>query len=141
MFLALNSVFHLGSIYFNILPSSVLIKKSVSGLFFSWLLQVQVWRRSYDERPPPMLRNHTFYNAIVNNINLKLNGPNEDEFPNTESLEDTILRMIPYWNETIAPMIKLGKKVLIVAHGTVLRGLVKHIEGEYLKLEPTSLSP
>ncbi|MDI3500804.1 MAG: 2,3-bisphosphoglycerate-dependent phosphoglycerate mutase, partial [Thermoanaerobacter sp.] len=52
----------------------------------------------------------------------------EEEIPLTENLIDTINRVIPYWESTIAPTIKSGKKVLIVAHGNSLRGLVKYLD-------------
>lgn len=55
----------------------------------------------------------------------------EDQLPTCESLKDTIARALPFWNEEIVPQIKEGKRVLIAAHGNSLRGIVKHLEGEY----------
>lgn len=55
----------------------------------------------------------------------------EDQLPSCESLKDTIARALPFWNEEIAPQIKQGKRVLIAAHGNSLRGIVKHLEGEW----------
>lgn len=55
----------------------------------------------------------------------------EDQLPSCESLKDTIARALPFWNEEIVPQIKEGKRVLIAAHGNSLRGIVKHLEGEY----------
>lgn len=51
----------------------------------------------------------------------------EEEIPLSESLKDTIVRVLPYWNEVIAPEIKKGKNILIAAHGNSLRALVKHL--------------
>ncbi|KAI5740672.1 hypothetical protein M8J76_006024 [Diaphorina citri] len=106
--------------------------------------QVQIWRRSYDVLPPPMTKDHKYYQDIISNPNFKIDGPNEDQFPHTESLKETIMRVLPYWNENIATEIKQGKKVLVVTHGTSLRGLVKHIEqlsdAEIMKLNiPTAI--
>ncbi|XP_008487904.1 phosphoglycerate mutase 1 [Diaphorina citri] len=108
------------------------------------LEQVQIWRRSYDVLPPPMTKDHKYYQDIITNPNFKIDGPNEDQFPHTESLKETIMRVLPYWNENIATEIKQGKKVLVVTHGTSLRGLVKHIEqlsdAEIMKLNiPTAI--
>ena len=50
------------------------------------------------------------------------------DLPLTESLDSTVKRFIPYWNSTIAPMVKSGKRVLIAAHGNSLRALVKHLD-------------
>ena len=51
------------------------------------------------------------------------------EIPRTECLKDTVARVLPYWNETIAPSIRAGKRVLIAAHGNSLRALVKYLDG------------
>lgn len=61
-------------------------------------------------------------------------GLKEGELPICESLKDTIARALPFWNDVIAPEIKAGKNVIIAAHGNSLRGIVKHLEGEYLLL-------
>ena len=52
-----------------------------------------------------------------------------DELPRTEALQHTVKRFLPYWNETIAPAVRAGRRVLIVAHGNSLRALVKHLDG------------
>jgi 2,3-bisphosphoglycerate-dependent phosphoglycerate mutase len=86
--------------------------------------QVLEWRRSYDI-PPPALepadsrnpRNDRRYAAL-----------RETELPLTESLKDTVARFLPYWNETIAPAVKSGRRVLIAAHGNSLRALVKYLD-------------
>merc|ERR1712055_526976 len=90
--------------------------------------QVQIWRRSFDIPPPPMDKDNEYYDIIVNDARYA-NGPSKEEFPMFESLKLTIARTLPFWNDTIVPMIKSGKKVLIAAHGNSLRGIVKHLDG------------
>lgn len=63
-------------------------------------------------------------------------GLKEGELPTCESLKDTIARALPFWNEVIVPEIKAGKNVLIAAHGNSLRGIVKHLEGEFHTISP-----
>jgi 2,3-bisphosphoglycerate-dependent phosphoglycerate mutase len=82
--------------------------------------QVHIWRRSFDIPPPPLepgspydLSSDRRYAGI--------------EVPRTESLKDTINRVLPYWEERIAPELRAGKRVLISAHGNSLRALVKHL--------------
>jgi len=82
--------------------------------------QVKIWRRSFDIPPPPQeagsawdLSQDRRYAGIA--------------IPNTESLKDTIARVLPYWEERIAPALKSGQRVLISAHGNSLRGIVKHL--------------
>ncbi|GFG35422.1 hypothetical protein Cfor_10143 [Coptotermes formosanus] len=87
-------------------------------------LPVQIWRRSFDVRPPPMEKHHKYYNEIVNNPKFRsIKG----RIPQTESLKTTMLRVIPFWNSAIVADIKSGKRVLVVCHGTSLRGIVKHV--------------
>ena len=86
--------------------------------------QVLVWRRSYDTPPPPLEKTDERYPG---------NDPryaslSSEEIPVAECLKDTVARFLPYWHETIAPQIKEGKKVLIVAHGNSLRALVKYLD-------------
>jgi len=90
--------------------------------------QVQIWRRSFDTPPPPMDKDNDCYDCIVNDPRYA-NGPSKEEFPMFESLKLTIQRTLPFWNETIVPTIKSGKKILIAAHGNSLRGIVKHLDG------------
>ena len=64
--------------------------------------------------------------------------------PRTESLKETVARVVPYWNETIAPVVREGRRVVIAAHGNSLRALVKHLDGiseeEIVKLNiPTGI--
>jgi 2,3-bisphosphoglycerate-dependent phosphoglycerate mutase len=84
--------------------------------------QVKIWRRSFDIPPPPLeagsaydLSSDPRYAGIA--------------IPNTESLKDTIGRVLPYWESAIVPELKAGKTVLISAHGNSLRALVKHLSG------------
>ena len=85
--------------------------------------QVHIWRRSYDIPPPPIDVNderhpgHDPRYAGIANL------------PATESLKDTLIRVAPYFEEHIAPRLKAGQNVLIVAHGNSLRALVKMLDG------------
>jgi len=86
--------------------------------------QVLIWRRSYDIPPMALEKSDKRYPGN----DLRYKDLKEEEIPLTESLKDTVARVIPYWNEVMAPVIKSGKKVLIAAHGNSLRALVKHID-------------
>lgn len=89
--------------------------------------QVQIWRRSFDVPPPPMEKDHPYYDIIVKDKRYA-KEPEPEEFPSFESLKLTIQRTLPYWNDVIIPQIKEGKKILIAAHGNSLRGIVKHLD-------------
>lgn len=86
--------------------------------------QVHIWRRSYDVPPPPLTDEdprhprHDPRYADLATANV----------PGTECLKDVVGRFLPLWNHEIAPMIRAGKRVLIVAHGNSLRALVKHLD-------------
>lgn len=82
--------------------------------------QVHVWRRSFDIPPPAMEAGSDF---DLSNDRRYAGLP----VPRTESLKDTIARVLPYWEERIAPALKDGQRVLISAHGNSLRALVKHL--------------
>lgn len=82
--------------------------------------QVHIWRRSFDIPPPPMEADSEFDLAH----DRRYAGI---EVPRTESLKDTIARVLPYWEERIAPALRRGERVLISAHGNSLRALVKHL--------------
>nr|BFD60288.1 2,3-diphosphoglycerate-dependent phosphoglycerate mutase [Bdellovibrio sp. CKG001]BFD63703.1 2,3-diphosphoglycerate-dependent phosphoglycerate mutase [Bdellovibrio sp. HM001]BFD66122.1 2,3-diphosphoglycerate-dependent phosphoglycerate mutase [Bdellovibrio sp. HAGR004] len=87
--------------------------------------QVKIWRRSYDTPPPPMEvtdPRHPTHDPRYKDVDAKL-------LPSNESLKDTVARFLPLWNGTIAPAVKSGKNVLIVAHGNSLRALMQHLEG------------
>ncbi|MGD9471461.1 MAG: 2,3-diphosphoglycerate-dependent phosphoglycerate mutase [Novosphingobium sp.] len=84
--------------------------------------QVKIWRRSFDTPPPPLEAGSTFdlasdprYAGIA--------------VPATESLKDTIARVLPYYESAILPVIAAGETVIISAHGNSLRALVKHLSG------------
>ncbi len=86
--------------------------------------QVKRWRRSLKERPPALSENddrHPKYNKIFSNIS-------PDLLPATESLEDTMKRVVEYYKSKILPQIKKNKKIIIVAHGNSLRALVAYLE-------------
>ena len=82
--------------------------------------QVKVWRRSFDVAPPPLDPDGPYDVAS----DRRYQGV---EVPATESLKDTIARVLPYWDEAIAPALKSGDRVLVVAHGNSIRALVKHL--------------
>lgn len=86
--------------------------------------QVHIWRRSYAVKPPALEKD----DPRVSTKEAKYNDLSPKEIPFCESLKDTIERTMPYWHQTIAPVVKSGQKVLIVAHGNSLRGLVKHLD-------------
>ncbi|HVS25979.1 MAG TPA: 2,3-diphosphoglycerate-dependent phosphoglycerate mutase [Burkholderiales bacterium] len=86
--------------------------------------QVLVWRRSYAVPPPALDKSDPRYPGH----DAKYKNLAEKELPLTECLRDTVNRFLPYWNETIAPAVKAGRKVIIVAHGNSLRALVKYLD-------------
>jgi len=82
--------------------------------------QVHIWRRSFDTPPPPMERGSEYDLSA----DPRYAGVN---VPASESLKDTIERVLPYWESIILPELEAGKDVLISAHGNSLRALVKHL--------------
>lgn len=86
--------------------------------------QVHIWRRSYDITPPSLEKTDERYAG--NDPRYK--DLKEEEIPLTESLKLTVDRFLPYWFESIVPVIKEGKKIIIAAHGNSLRALVKHLD-------------
>jgi len=87
--------------------------------------QTNVWRRSYDVRPPALTPDdprHPRHDP-------RYAGLRPEELPATECLKDTVERFLPYWHETIAPRIRAGERILIAAHGNSLRALVKYLDG------------
>ncbi len=86
--------------------------------------QVLIWRRSYDTRPKPLARDdpRTSFNDP------RYAGLNAGQIPLSECLKDTVERVLPSWNDSIAPAIKAGKRVLISAHGNSLRALIKMLD-------------
>jgi 2,3-bisphosphoglycerate-dependent phosphoglycerate mutase len=87
--------------------------------------QVKVWRRSYDVPPPALEPTDDRYPGKEP----RYAGLSQQELPLTECLKDTVARFLPYWQGTIAPSVKAGKKVVIAAHGNSLRALVKYLDG------------
>ncbi len=81
-----------------------------------------VWRRSYDT-PPPALEA-----TDPRSEKSDRRYPNPEVVPLTECLKDTVARVLPAWNDAIAPAIQSGKRVLIAAHGNSIRALVKYLD-------------
>jgi 2,3-bisphosphoglycerate-dependent phosphoglycerate mutase len=86
--------------------------------------QVKIWRRSYDIPPPPLMPDDERFSGR----DPRYGDMKREEIPLTESLKDTVARFLPYWQDTIAPKITAGKRVLIAAHGNSLRALVKYLD-------------
>ncbi len=87
--------------------------------------QVLIWRRSYDIAPNPL---------DPSDPRTSFNDPRyaqlkREQIPLTECLKDTVARVMPFWNEAIAPAIRAGKQVLVSAHGNSLRALIKYLDG------------
>jgi len=102
--------------------------------------QVLIWRRSYDIRPPALEEADFRYPGH----DLRYKGLDKNDIPYTECLKDTVARFLPYWQETIAPVVSSGEKVIIAAHGNSLRALVKYLDNisdqEIVKLNiPTGI--
>jgi 2,3-bisphosphoglycerate-dependent phosphoglycerate mutase len=87
--------------------------------------QVLVWRRSYDI-PPPALEPGDERDP---SRDPRYAGLAPGQVPRTECLKDTVARVVPYWNERIAPRVSAGERVLVAAHGNSLRALIKHFDG------------
>jgi 2,3-bisphosphoglycerate-dependent phosphoglycerate mutase len=86
--------------------------------------QVKVWRRSYDIPPPPLALDdprHPRFDPRYADVD-------PAQLPATESLKDTLARVLPYWRERVAPQLRTGRNVMIVAHGNSLRALVKMLD-------------
>jgi 2,3-bisphosphoglycerate-dependent phosphoglycerate mutase len=85
--------------------------------------QVKIWRRSYDVPPPALDRsdNEALHDPRYAGLDPAL-------IPDTECLKDTVARVLPYWHEVLAPAIRSGQRVLVVAHGNSMRALVKYLD-------------
>jgi len=86
--------------------------------------QVKIWRRSYDVPPPPLAEGdprHPRFDVRYANID-------PAELPVSESLQDTLRRVLPFWHSRIAPELRLGRNVLVAAHGNSLRAMVKMLD-------------
>jgi len=102
--------------------------------------QVLIWRRSYDIPPPPLEADDSRHPRFE----ARYAGIDAARLPAAESLQDTLARVKPYWENEIAPQIRAGRKVIIAAHGNSLRALVKMLDGldedEIVKLNiPTGI--
>jgi 2,3-bisphosphoglycerate-dependent phosphoglycerate mutase len=87
--------------------------------------QVLLWRRSYDVPPPSLeVNDPRSERADIRYAKLK-----PEQIPLTECLKDTVARMMPFWDESLAPAIRAGKRTVIAAHGNSIRALVKHLDG------------
>ncbi|HEX7417039.1 MAG TPA: 2,3-diphosphoglycerate-dependent phosphoglycerate mutase [Steroidobacteraceae bacterium] len=86
--------------------------------------QVKIWRRSYDIAPPPLAADdprHPRFDPRYAGVDAAL-------LPATESLKDTLARVLPYWESRIAPELRTGKNVMVAAHGNSLRAMVKMLD-------------
>lgn len=97
-------------------------KKAIADKF--GVEQVMIWRRSYDISPPS-LNDEDPQNP---KHDPRYKHLKKDEIPKTESLKDTLNRVLPYWHKVIIPTLQPGKKVIISAHGNSIRALVKHLD-------------
>ncbi|OYT89635.1 MAG: phosphoglyceromutase [Burkholderiales bacterium PBB6] len=86
--------------------------------------QVLIWRRSYDTPPPALDAN----DPRGQRQDLRYAKLDPSQVPLTECLKDTVARVMPWWNEELAPAIKSGKRVVIAAHGNSIRALVKYLD-------------
>ena len=87
--------------------------------------QVLQWRRAFDIAPPPLASDDPRYQGE----DPRYAGLAPGQVPLTECLKDTIARVIPYWEDVIAPQVRAGQQVLVVAHGNSLRALIKYLDG------------
>ncbi|WP_321917959.1 2,3-bisphosphoglycerate-dependent phosphoglycerate mutase [Paraburkholderia sp. J11-2] len=88
--------------------------------------QVHIWRRGFAAAPPPLDAQRQ--QAIVMQFD-EASLPHPDALPRTESLRDTLDRVLPLWESTVTPALRKGESVLMVAHGNALRALFKHLDG------------
>lgn len=87
--------------------------------------QVHIWRRSYDVPPPALEPDDPRYPGS----DPRYADLSADQVPGTETLKLTLDRVLPYWDEAIAPALRDGKRVIVAAHGNSLRALVKYLDG------------
>ncbi|MCW2312113.1 2,3-diphosphoglycerate-dependent phosphoglycerate mutase [Rhodoferax antarcticus] len=86
--------------------------------------QVLVWRRSYDTAPPALKAS----DPRSERSDIRYAKLQTEQVPLTECLKDTVARVMPFWNEALAPAIKMGKRVVVAAHGNSIRALVKYLD-------------
>jgi bisphosphoglycerate-dependent phosphoglycerate mutase family 1 len=87
--------------------------------------QIHLWRRSFNERPPAVDLDDERYP----DMDLRYRYIEKSLLPRTESLKDTLERVLPFWQAMIVPELSKGKNILVVSHGNTIRALVKHLEG------------
>jgi 2,3-bisphosphoglycerate-dependent phosphoglycerate mutase len=87
--------------------------------------QVLVWRRSYDTPPPALEAN----DPRSERSDVRYSKLKPSDIPLTECLKDTVERVMPFWNESMAPAIKAGKRIVVAAHGNSIRALIKYLDG------------
>lgn len=87
--------------------------------------QVLIWRRAYAIAPEPMDNDDPRHPRFDGRYSKVPAG----QLPATECLKDTVDRVLPFWNDSIAPAIRSGRRVLVAAHGNSLRALMKHLDG------------
>jgi 2,3-bisphosphoglycerate-dependent phosphoglycerate mutase len=87
--------------------------------------QVLTWRRAYAIAPDPLPAGDP--RSAINDPRYKHLKP--EEIPATECLQDTVARVVPFWNDSIAPALQRGRRVLVAAHGNSLRALIKYLDG------------
>jgi len=87
--------------------------------------QVLVWRRSYDTPPPPLAADDP--RSERGDVRYAKLAP--DQVPLTKCLKDTVARVLPFWNESMAPAIRSGRRIVVAAHGNSIRALVKYLDG------------
>ncbi|MCD7933159.1 MAG: 2,3-diphosphoglycerate-dependent phosphoglycerate mutase [Tannerellaceae bacterium] len=86
--------------------------------------QVLIWRRSYDVAPLPLEVN----DPRNPRLDIRYKKVGDDKLPLTESLKDTVERILPYWKETIFPSLQENNQILVAAHGNSLRGIIKYLK-------------
>ena len=86
--------------------------------------QVLVWRRSYDTPPPELDAN----DPRGQRQDIRYSKLKPEQIPLTECLKDTVERVLPFWNESMAPAIKAGRRIVVAAHGNSIRALVKYLD-------------
>ncbi len=87
--------------------------------------QVLTWRRSYDTPPPPLEPN----DPRSERSDPRYAKLSPEQVPLTECLKDTVARVLPFWNESMAPAIRAGRRLVVAAHGNSIRALVKYLDG------------
>ncbi len=87
--------------------------------------QVLTWRRSYDTPPPPLEAG----DPRSERGDLRYAKLSPEQVPLTECLKDTVARVLPFWNESMAPAVRAGRRLVVAAHGNSIRALVKYLDG------------